>query len=214
MTGGKMPLGQMVQNFVFGVFSMNNLSLTGSFAVLACASFWFQPLITLAQTLPPPPPIANPSQSPLKTSVPQLTTPPPLEVPTSSPLPLEVPVASPQTEPSQPIREFTFQAPSDNTPEPAETSIKLPVASPTTTIPVKANFYRVEVAATDESILEQVRDIEPFAFFEREHQVVYAGRFHQQDQAQQRVQELTQKGLSAQVVPVSQESGQNRISPR
>jgi hypothetical protein len=99
------------------------------------------------------------------------------------------------------VREFTFQAPSGSTPAPASSNHQPSVPSSNTTT---TNFYRVEVSASDATILEKVKAIEPFAFWQQEQQIVYAGRFYQKDQAQQRVQELTQQGLSAQIVPVSQ----------
>ncbi|MGK7944830.1 MAG: hypothetical protein AB4058_10220 [Microcystaceae cyanobacterium] len=172
---------------------------------LLCLGFlWLtdHPIKTSAQTLPPPPTIKVPSRPP--TAAP----PPPTSTHETTPQPVEVPVSTP-TSSSQPapVREFTFQAPSGSQPSSQPVSVPAspnnqPSIRPST--PTDANFYRVEVSASDEDILEKVKAIEPFAFWQREQQIVYAGRFHQKDQAQQRVQELTQQGLSAQIVPVVQ----------
>lgn len=193
----------------------------GSYPYLLLASLVLtvsSPVLTQAQTLPPPPPVRVPKAPPKAAPV------PPTSVPMTTPSPVEVPVSekvftAPSAEVSAPppkvsvepssgnstVREFTFQAPSDNSTASTST-INISSPSPSTSNPstVNARFYRVEVSATDEEILEQVKAIEPFAFWEKEQQIVYAGRFHQKDQAQQRVQELTEKGLSAQIVPVSQ----------
>ncbi|MGK7932334.1 MAG: hypothetical protein AB4041_13005 [Microcystaceae cyanobacterium] len=150
-----------------------------------------------AQTLPPPPTIRVPSKPPTPAPL------PPTSTPVTTPQPVEVPVSTPTSNSaaSSSVREFTFQAPSGSTPAPTSTTEnnQPSVLSATTT----ANFYRVEVSASDGTILEKVKAIEPFAFWQQEQQIVYAGRFHQKDQAQQRVQELTQQGLSAQIVPIS-----------
>lgn len=98
----------------------------------------------------------------------------------------------PSSQPRQ--QEYNFQAPQPNYPSHSTDKV--------------VQFYRVEVIVqevrdTKESLLSQVKKVEPFAYLERNEGVIYAGLFPQQQQAQQRVQQLTTQGLSARIVPVS-----------
>ena len=65
-------------------------------------------------------------------------------------------------------------------------------------------FYRVQVKGKEASLLSQVKIIEPMAFIRESEGVIHAGMFQESQQAQQRVQELQKRGVSAQVVPVYQ----------
>lgn len=145
------------------------------------------PTLTQAQTLPPPPPLPVPSAPP-STAYGETSLPP----------------QPPQSADS--VREFTFQAPQ---PHPVNDSATNPSSAPAT-----VQFYRVEVANADGRMLAQVRQIEPFAFFETHAGVIYAGQFLQSGEAQQRVQVLEQQGFTANVVPVQKDVEATNNVPR
>ena len=144
--------------------------------------------VSLAQTtsnreLPPPP-------------SPKIVTPEPSVVP-----------ATPTAETATPIKEYTFSAPQTvpaQTPGggPATPKINRVQGQPTQ----HRNFYRVEVAGRNPSLLSQVKAIEPMAFIRQSEGVIHAGVFQNSQQAQKRVQELKNKGLTATVVPVHQQT--------
>ncbi len=139
---------------------------------------------TSNQPLPPPP-------SP-KMVTPQSSSP-------SQSLPISVEV-SPAEESAAPIKEYTFSAPQ---PLPAQTE-KVSPSLPQSQSTGNPRFYRVEVKGKEVSVLSQVQAIEPMAFIRESEGVIHAGMFQESQQAQQRVQELQQRGVSAQVVPVYQ----------
>ncbi len=144
--------------------------------------------VSLAQTtsnqeLPPPP-------------LPKMVTPQPSATPTT-----------PTTDTATPIKEYTFSAP-QTVPaqtlhdDPATPKIKTVRTEPTQ----NRSFYRVEVAGRNPSLLSQVKTIEPMAFIRESEGVIHAGVFQNSQQAQKRVQELKNKGLTATVVPVHQQT--------
>jgi hypothetical protein len=108
-----------------------------------------------------------------------------------------VPFGQPQLPqlPSQPVREFDFQAPS----QPNENEF-----SP--------NFqrYLVYVSSDSELMLERVRVVEPTAYI-RQYQgrsIIQAGVFSQQSNAQRRARELEELGIGrAQIVSFSNGQG-------
>ena len=144
--------------------------------------------VSLAQTtsnreLPPPP-------------LPKIVTPEPSVVP-----------ATPTAETGTPMKEDTFSAPQTvpaQTPGggPATPKINRVQSQPTQ----HRSFYRVEVAGRNPSLLSQVKTIEPMAFIRQSEGVIHAGVFQNSQQAQKRVQELKNRGLTATVVPVYQQT--------
>lgn len=104
--------------------------------------------------------------------------------------------------PDQPTQqEYNFQAP-----QPDYSSI--PSNYPPNSVDKLVEFYRVEVMVEevkgeDKSLLSQVKQIEPFAYIQTNNGVIYAGLFQDQREAQQRVQQLTNQGLSSRIVPVN-----------
>ncbi|MEA5534800.1 hypothetical protein [Crocosphaera sp. XPORK-15E] len=157
--------------------------------------------------LPPPP-------------LPKSVTPAPVERPPVAPkneviTPIEVSPVAPKA--SQPIREYTFQAPqtlpaeniseteTETIPtvlnvEPVSTNIQpVPQTSQSNENP---SFYRVEVVGNQDLLLSQVKMIEPMAFIRQSEGVIHAGMFQNSQQAQQRVQALQKQGLTANIVPV------------
>ncbi|WP_013321327.1 hypothetical protein [Gloeothece verrucosa] len=105
--------------------------------------------------------------------------------------------STPTPPPSQSVQqEYNFQAPQPYYSTPANAGDKL------------VEFYRVEVMvqkaiSNDESLLSQVRQIEPFAYLQTNNEAIYAGLFTEQGEAQKRVQQLMSQGLAAQIVPVN-----------
>ncbi len=149
--------------------------------------------VSLAQTtsnrkLPPPP-------------LPKMVT-PQSSVDEVSPMSVEV---TPADETSNPIKEYTFQAPQTL---PAQTLDSESATSEIKTINTQPNqnpsFYRVEVAGENPSLLSQVKTIEPMAFIRQSEGVIHAGMFQHSQQAEKRVQQLKNQGLTATVVPVYQ----------
>ncbi|MDJ0601010.1 MAG: hypothetical protein QNJ37_19475 [Crocosphaera sp.] len=114
---------------------------------------------------------------------------------------------TPADETSTPIKEYTFQAPQTL---PAQTLDRHPATSEIKTINTQSNrnpsFYRVEVAYDNPSLLSQVKTIEPMAFIRQSEGVIHAGMFQHSQQAEKRVQELKNQGLTATVVPVYQQT--------
>ncbi|HAC61976.1 MAG TPA: hypothetical protein DCF68_00195 [Cyanothece sp. UBA12306] len=157
-------------------------------------------------TLPPPPPIRVP-----KTPIPPAST---------EPIPSSIPVkrVSPSAKTASPIREYTFkstQTPSSSsqvvpigieksnlTPSSQTIPVSIQHTNPTPQAKGNPSLYRVQVNGQDSSILSQVKVIEPLAFVRQSEGVIHAGVFPQSQQAQKRVQELEQKGISATIVPV------------
>ncbi|ACK70641.1 hypothetical protein PCC7424_2219 [Gloeothece citriformis PCC 7424] len=93
-------------------------------------------------------------------------------------------------------REYNFQAPQPN-------YYSVPNREPSHATDKSVELYRVEVIAEDKSLLSQVREIEPFAYFQINGTGIYAGLFQDQQEAQKRVQQLINQGLSARIVPVN-----------
>ncbi len=144
--------------------------------------------VSLAQTtsnreLPPPP-------------LPKIVTPEPSATP-----------ATPDAETATPIKEYTFSAPQTvpaPTPDGGSATPKINTVQSQPT--QNRSFYRVEVAGRNPSLLSQVKAIEPMAFIRQSEGVIHAGVFQNSQQAQKRVQELKNRGLTATVVPVYQQT--------
>ncbi len=151
--------------------------------------------LTLAQTtsnreLPPPP-------------LPKMVSPQSSSEPVPS---MSIEVITPDDS-SNPVKEYTFEAPQTL---PAQTLDNEPPTSEIRTINPQPNrdpsFYRVEVAGNNPSVLSQVKTIEPMAFIRQSEGVIHAGMFQHSQQAEKRVQELKNQGVSATVVPVYQQT--------
>ena len=65
------------------------------------------------------------------------------------------------------------------------------------------NLYRVEIPGTDETLLAQVKAVEPLAVVWDQQGVIYGGIFSQQNLAQERVQQLQKRGVSSKIIPIS-----------
>lgn len=88
------------------------------------------------------------------------------------------------------------------------------IRRPTTITPKNTNIvktstsstvlYRVQVMGTTEILLNQVKQIEPLAFIRNGEGVIQAGLFQEKHQAEQRMSVLSQEGLSAQIISISQ----------
>ena len=134
--------------------------------------------------------------------------PPPVPKMVNSEPPVSPVTPTPPTEESStPIKEYTFSAPQSvpNKPlaeDPAPSEIQTINTQPTQ----NANFYRVEVNGQNHSLLSQVKTVEPMAFIRQSEGVIHAGLFQNSQQAEKRVQELKNQGLSATVVPVYQQT--------
>ncbi|EAZ92845.1 SPOR domain-containing protein [Crocosphaera chwakensis] len=151
--------------------------------------------ITLAQTtsnreLPPPP-------------MPKMVSP----QPSPEPAPTMSVEVTPASDSSTPVKEYTFEAPQTL---PAQTLDNAPPTSRIETINNQStenpSFYRVEVAGNNPSILSQVKTVEPMAFIRQSEGVIHAGMFQHSQQAEKRVQELKNQGVSATIVPVYQQT--------
>ncbi|GBF81713.1 hypothetical protein AsFPU1_3133 [Aphanothece sacrum FPU1] len=113
------------------------------------------------------------------------------------------------------VREYTFQAPQTISPElptpeventpPVVVSETPSVSQKPLSTTDKPGLYRVEVRGKQESVLAKVKAVEPLAFIRQQEGVIHAGMFQNAQQAQQRVEQLGQKGISAKVVSVSQD---------
>ncbi len=154
---------------------------------------------TSNRPLPPPP-------SP-KMVTPQSSSP-------SQNLPISVEV-SPAEDSSAPIKEYTFSAPQASPAKTGTVLPSLPQSNPTQTGKISPSrplseptgnpsFYRVQVKGKEDALLSKVKAIEPMAFIRQSEGVIHAGVFQESQQAQQRVRELQQRGVSAQVIPVYQ----------
>ena len=158
---------------------------------------------TSNQPLPPPPILKNVTPASPET----------VPIPLQDTTPSSDNIRSTEITPSQPLKEYTFQAPqtppnqtlsnSDNQPLPAvfqsqPTPTPQPVAQPRET----PSFYRVEVTGNQTALLSQVKVIEPMAFIRKTEGVIHAGMFQTSQQAQERVNELLNQGVNATIVPV------------
>lgn len=124
-----------------------------------------------------------------------------LPPPSSFPSPSSIPTFNVPTSPSPPVpsntppnpippeREFNFQAP----PPP------IPSREPTVT----SNLYRVDIDGDSPFVLSQVRQIEPQAFVRRGERVIQAGVFTNSYNAESRVRVLAERGIRAQVIPIT-----------
>lgn len=153
-----------------------------------CWLISYSPSIT-AQ-LPPPPPVRDVSSPP-----PRVYTPPMRNIST-----ITSPTITPESQDSVNLIEYKFQAPSSIAPA---FSPSAPMVSPSNSATKVIAFYRVEVTTNDELVLSEVKKIEPLAFIRKSDGVIYAGLFQEQQSAQKRVQDLTNLGLSARIVPVN-----------
>jgi hypothetical protein len=66
------------------------------------------------------------------------------------------------------------------------------------------------VEGTDETLLAQVKAIEPLAAIWKGQGIIYGGLFTQPQQAQERVSQLKGKGLNARIIPLNREESQRR----
>ena len=124
-----------------------------------------------------------------------------LPPPSSFPSPSSIPTFNVPTSPSPPVpsntppnpippeREFNFQAP----PSP------IPPREPTRA----SNLYRVDIDGDSSFVLSQVRQIEPQAFVRRGEGVIQAGVFTNAYNAESRVRVLAERGIRAQVTPIT-----------
>ena len=171
-------------------------------AITAFVSLFITPLTgvfaqsspTVVERLPAPPPIsvstpASPVEPNPPASLPEL--PPPPSPSSSNALPS---TPNPAPQPSV-IREYTFQAPgSSAAPIPVEPTAANGQQNRNI---AKRSMIRVEVMGDSQSILAQVKKIEPLAFIQIGKGTIQAGVFPNSTAAQQRIQQLEQQGLSA-----------------
>ncbi|MEM8780650.1 MAG: hypothetical protein AAGF26_17640 [Cyanobacteria bacterium P01_G01_bin.49] len=150
--------------------------------------------------LPPPPVLKNVAPASTET-IPDIT---PKKI-----TPISVEGNSTDAAASQPLREYTFEAPQTlparNVPDTNNNTLRpLFNSQPRSTPQPTGNpsFYRVEVSGNQASLLSQVKVIEPMAFIRRNEGVIQGGLFQNVQQAETRVQELQNKGITATIVPI------------
>lgn len=103
------------------------------------------------------------------------------------------------------VREFTFQAPSANFVTHSASSRNISSSA--------VQLYRVEAVGDSRQILDQIKQVEPFAFIRPGEGLIYSGLFQQSQEAQKRVEELETLGFTAQIVPVSYNRRDNTEIP-
>ena len=158
-------------------------SLTGAFA---------QSSPSVLERLPAPPPVPiGASASPTEPS--QSGNLPPLPPPPSPSSDNASPASQATITPPSVIREYTFQAPDSST---IPISIEPTAAVPQNADLTKPRVIRVEVIGNSQTILAQVKKIEPLAFIQVGKGTIQAGIFPNSKAAQQRIQRLEQQGLS------------------
>jgi hypothetical protein len=91
--------------------------------------------------------------------------------------------------------EYVFQAPRSVGPN--STNVNNPRFSTTT---AGNKLYRVLIKTNNPEVLAKIKEIEPLAFIRPGESVIQAGLFQEQQQAQNRVRELANKGFNAQVI--------------
>lgn len=108
---------------------------------------------------------------------------------------------TPTNDSSTPIKEYTFEAPQtlpaqsfDDDQSTSEIKTINPESSTVSQPTQTPSFYRVQVSGQNSSLLSQVKMVEPMAFIRQSEGVIHAGMFQHSQQAQQRVQELKNKG--------------------
>jgi hypothetical protein len=85
-------------------------------------------------------------------------------------------------------------------------------AAPPESAIAPTQLFRVEIEGTDETLLAQVKAVEPLAAVWQGQGVIYGGLFAHSQQAQERVRQLEQKGVTAKIIPISRElSHQHRL---
>ena len=169
--------------------------------------------------LPPPPAVRQPtkrSDSPSAVNCSQCS---PLNLPPVNSPSVRPPVADPVSG-NQPLREYVFQAPATvrpadatvvnnhnrqtvNPPAPRPQNRANKPPAPQQRVIAANQLFRVEVSSNSAEALAKIQEIEPLAFIRAGENVIQVGLFQQQDQAKERVQELTKQGFSAQIITLN-----------
>lgn len=111
----------------------------------------------------------------------------------------------PKTDQDQDV--YQFEAPDSTLPPPNSNSS-----------PAAETLFRVQVYGSSEQLLALVRRVEPSAFVRPGENVIQAGLFSETENAQELVRSLSEQGIQADIVQISQAqqnvSGQGNNAPR
>jgi cell division septation protein DedD len=123
------------------------------------------------------------------------------------------PPSPPQSTPSTTVTPQIDFSQNNNTPIPLEFEYQSP--QPTYNPPTATNsIYRVEVEGDSPNVLQLVRTVEPAAFIRRGERVIQVGLFQDALNAQNMIQQLSARGITARIVQISGSSnlGSNNLS--